>query len=51
MGQMAQGLIHGRGKRFFSSLKCPEQLWDPPSLLFSGYWVSLPGGKVPGPLC
>ena len=30
--------ILGRGKRFFfSSLKCVDQLWGLPSLLFSGY--------------
>jgi hypothetical protein len=31
------GSIPGRGKRFFSSPRCPDQLWGPPSLLFSGY--------------
>jgi hypothetical protein len=24
--------------RSFSSPQCPEQLWDPPSLLSDGYW-------------
>jgi hypothetical protein len=26
---------------------CPDQLWDPPSLLYSGYWV-FPGVKTTG---
>jgi hypothetical protein len=30
-------------KRFFSSPKCPDQLWGPTSLLFDGYWYSLLG--------
>jgi len=24
---------------------CPDQPWDPPSLLYNGYWVSFPGVK------
>ena len=32
----------------FSSLKTPRPVWCPPSLLFSGYRVSLPGVKRPG---
>jgi len=35
-------LTHGRGKKFFSSLKHPHLLWDPPSLLFSDYWLLFP---------
>jgi len=31
-----------RGKRFFSSPKCPDWLWGPPSLLFNGH-----GGLFP----
>jgi len=31
------GLIHGRGKRFFFSPKWPDQLWGPPSLLSNSY--------------
>jgi len=38
--------IPGKGKRFFSSSKHPDQLWGPPSLLFSGYQGSFSGGKV-----
>jgi len=39
--------IPGRGKRFSSSPKHPDQLRDPPSLLFSGYRQSLSlGGKT-----
>jgi len=26
-----------RAKRFFSSFKCPQGLWDPQIFLFSGY--------------
>jgi len=31
-------LITGRGKRFSCSPECPDWIWDPPSLLFDGYW-------------
>jgi len=31
-----------RGKRFFSSPKCPDWLWGLPRLLFNGH-----GGLVP----
>ena len=27
----------------------PDRPWGPPSLLYSGYWVSFPGVKRPGP--
>ena len=40
-------LILGRGKRFFSLLECTQQLWDPHSFLFSGYWRHLSGVKWP----
>jgi hypothetical protein len=33
-------------KDFSSSLLCPDQLWDPPSLLYNGYRGSFPGGKA-----
>ena len=33
-----EDLILERGKRFFASPKHPEQLYDAPGLLFSGYW-------------
>jgi hypothetical protein len=33
----------GRDKRFFSSQKCPDQLWGLPNLLFSGCWGSFSG--------
>jgi len=29
------------GNGFFSSVKCPERLWGPPRLLFSGYRVGI----------
>jgi hypothetical protein len=32
-----EGLINGRGKRFFFSPKCPDQFWGPPSLLLNSY--------------
>jgi hypothetical protein len=31
-------VIPDRGKRFFSHLMYPDQLWGPPSLPFYGYW-------------
>jgi len=39
------GLNHGRDKKVLSSLKCPDWLWGPPSLLFSGYCGSFSGVK------
>lgn len=33
------GLNPERGKIFFSSSQHSERLWDPPNILFSGYWV------------
>lgn len=44
---MIQGLIPSRNKKCFS-LKCPDQLWHPPSLLFEGTTVSFPACKVTG---
>jgi hypothetical protein len=32
-----QNSIPGEGNGFFSAPWCPEQLWEPPSFLFSGY--------------
>jgi hypothetical protein len=38
--------IPGRDMRLFSFPKHPNQLWEPPTLLFSGYQESLSlGGK------
>ena len=37
---MIWDLNPGRGKRFFSFTNCPDWLWGPPILLFSGYWGS-----------
>jgi hypothetical protein len=34
------------GVRFFSSPRRPDRLWDPSSLLSSGYRGSFPGGKA-----
>jgi len=31
-----------REKRYFSSPKCPDQLWHPSSQLFSWYWRFVP---------
>jgi len=28
---MEAGLNHGRGKEYFSSPKCPDWFWDPPT--------------------
>jgi len=36
------GIIPGRGKKYFTFPKCPDQLWDPHSLLFKGYWKLTP---------
>jgi hypothetical protein len=38
----------GRGKRFFSSPKRPDQLCDSHGLLFNEYWGSFLGVKWPG---
>jgi hypothetical protein len=35
MGWMTK--YHGRGKRFFFSPKCPNQVWGPPRLLLNSY--------------
>jgi hypothetical protein len=40
MWWMIKGSIPSRDKKFFS-LKCPDQLWHPPSLLFEGTTRSL----------
>jgi hypothetical protein len=42
---MFWGLNPSSGKRFFSSPKCPDQLWGLPNFLFSGYCGSFPGVK------
>jgi len=42
---MVQGLNPGWGEIFRT---CPDRPWGPPSLLYSGYWVSFPGVKQPG---
>jgi hypothetical protein len=33
------------GARIFTSAHRPDQLWDPPTLLSSGYWVLFPQGQ------
>jgi hypothetical protein len=40
------GYDRGRGRGFFLSPLCPDQLWDPPSVLSNGYRGSFLGGKV-----
>jgi len=45
IGWTAWGSNPGRGMRFFSSPKCPDQLWRPPSFLLNGEWGSFPGVK------
>jgi len=37
----------GMGKRFSFLQNCPDQIWDPFSLLFSGYRGSFPGETQP----
>jgi hypothetical protein len=41
-----QGLIPGRGKGFFFYLLCPDQFWDPSSLLSNRFWGPSPRGKA-----
>ena len=38
MGWTVWGMIPGRSKKFFSSLKCPDWLWGSPGVPFSGPW-------------
>jgi len=45
MWWMVQGWNSERGEIFHIH---PDRLWGPPSLLYSGYWVSFPGVKLPG---
>jgi len=42
-----RGLNPGKDKRFFSSTKRPDRLWDPPRLLFNGHRGSFPGKPQP----
>jgi hypothetical protein len=35
-----------RNKRLFSSVTCPDWLWDPPSILFSGYNEFFQKGQI-----
>lgn len=44
--QKKHGWIPGQGKRFISSPGHPDRLWDPSSLLFSGYSGSFPWSKA-----
>jgi hypothetical protein len=44
----ALGSTRGRDKSLLSSLKTPDRLCDPHSLLFSGYGAISPGAKQPG---
>jgi hypothetical protein len=37
--------IHGRGKRFFSTLQRPGRLWGPPNHLTNGRWRLFPLGQ------
>jgi len=38
------GSIPCRGRKFVYSPQCPDQLWNPPSQLFSGYQRPFPTG-------
>jgi hypothetical protein len=55
-GSVGRGLATGwtgelpRGKTFFTSPKCPNKLWGPPSLLFNLYRGILPRGLAAGAL-
>jgi hypothetical protein len=40
------GVRSQRIKGFYLHLLCPDRLWDPPSLLYNGYWGSFPRGKA-----
>jgi hypothetical protein len=40
--------IPGRGKRFISTLQCPDQLWNSPSRLAMDTEGSFPGDEVAG---
>jgi hypothetical protein len=47
MGYTAKELwwfVYQQGKKFFSSLKCTDQLWGSPSLSFSDYQRALSVG-------
>jgi hypothetical protein len=47
-GLDGRGSILGRSKQFFSTPQCPARLWDPPGLLYDGYWGFSPGVERPG---
>jgi hypothetical protein len=36
-GVDGQGLIHGRGKKYFSSSQLPDRLWNTSTLLLKGH--------------
>jgi len=48
MGWEIWGLNPGKGKKFFSSPKCPDWLWGPTILLYRGYWGFFKEVKQPG---
>jgi hypothetical protein len=45
MGCTVQGSDPARCKRFVSSLKCPDLLWNPSTLLCCGYWEPFSQGQ------
>jgi hypothetical protein len=47
-GWTIRGSNSGRGKRFFSSPKCPDRLWVPSSPLFNGILEFVSGDKEAG---
>jgi hypothetical protein len=42
-------VLTGQDQSISVSLKSPDHLWHPPTLLFSGYQGSFSGSKVAGP--
>jgi len=48
MGWMIWGSNPSKGKRFVSSPKCADWLWDPLTLLFNGYQGIFPRSTMAG---
>jgi len=37
-GRLGFSHWQGQWRNFFSLATCPDQLWGPPRILFTGYW-------------